>query len=54
MEATEKLMSGRTTFMIAHRLNTLKSCDMILVLEEGRLIDIRKNVSERWSAAAHS
>jgi ATP-binding cassette, subfamily B, bacterial len=54
MEATEKLMSGRTTFMIAHRLNTLKSCDMILVLEEGRLIDIRKNASPCWSTAAHS
>jgi ATP-binding cassette, subfamily B, bacterial len=54
MEATEKLMNGRTTFMIAHRLNTLKSCDMILVLEEGRIVDVRNNVSERWAAVAHS
>lgn len=44
IEATERLMSGRTTFMIAHRLGTLKSCDMLLVLEQGRLVEI-KNVS---------
>ncbi len=35
MEATEKLMRGRTTFMIAHRLSTLESCDLLLVLENG-------------------
>lgn len=34
-------MQGRTSFMIAHRLSTLKACDMILVLEQGRLVDIR-------------
>jgi ATP-binding cassette subfamily B protein len=54
MQATERLMSGRTTFMIAHRLHTLKSCDMILVLEDGQLVEIRRNASERWSAVAHS
>lgn len=43
MQATEALMQGRTTFMIAHRLHTLKSCDMILVLEHGRLVEIRRN-----------
>jgi ATP-binding cassette subfamily B protein len=43
MQATEALMQGRTTFMIAHRLHTLKSCDMILVLEQGRLVEIRHN-----------
>jgi len=41
MQATEALLRGRTTFMIAHRLHTLKSCDMILVLEQGKLVDIR-------------
>lgn len=41
MEATEALMRGRTTFMIAHRLHTLKSCDLILVLDQGRLVDVR-------------
>jgi len=42
MQATEALMAGRTTFMIAHRLNTLKTCDMILVLENGMLVDVRR------------
>ncbi|HVI05295.1 MAG TPA: ABC transporter ATP-binding protein, partial [Sphingomicrobium sp.] len=42
MEATERLMEGRTTFMIAHRLHTLKSCDLILVLDHGRLVEIRE------------
>jgi ATP-binding cassette subfamily B protein len=52
MEATEKLMCGRTTFMIAHRLNTLKSCDMILVLDQGKLVEIRSSEPENWSKAA--
>jgi len=54
MAATEKLMSGRTTFMIAHRLNTLKSCDLILVLDQGRLVDVRSSTPESWSRAAGS
>ena len=37
MEATEALVRGRTTFMIAHRLSTVKNCDLLLVLKEGRL-----------------
>ena len=37
MEATEKLVRGRTTFVIAHRLSTVKSCDLLLVLKQGRL-----------------
>ncbi len=52
MNATERLMAGRTTFMIAHRLNTLKSCDLILVLEEGRLVEVRESTPEAWSRAA--
>jgi len=41
MQATEALVRGRTTFMIAHRLHTLKNCDLILVLDNGRLAEIR-------------
>lgn len=41
LSATTKLMEGKTTFMIAHRLNTLRSCNVILVLESGRLIEVR-------------
>jgi ATP-binding cassette subfamily B protein len=53
MEATERLMAGRTTFMIAHRLNTLKSCDLILVLDQGRLVEVKECTPEIWSAAAN-
>ncbi|HAA26467.1 MAG TPA: ABC transporter ATP-binding protein [Cyanobacteria bacterium UBA8553] len=45
MEAMERLMSNRTTFMIAHRLSTLESCDKLLVLENGRLVTVTSDVS---------
>jgi len=38
LRATEHLMRGRTTFMIAHRLSTLEECDVILELDHGRLV----------------
>ena len=37
VEAMARLMQGRTTFIIAHRLSTLKPCNVILKLERGRL-----------------
>jgi len=52
MEATERLMSGRTTFMIAHRLSTLKSCDLVLVLDQGRIVEIKESTPEAWVRAA--
>src|SRR5262249_30184046 len=52
MQATEDLMRGRTTFMIAHRLNTLKNCDLILVLEQGELAEVRQTLPEALSATA--
>jgi ATP-binding cassette subfamily B protein len=52
MGAINNLMRGRTTFMIAHRLHTLKTCDIILVLEHGRLVEIRRDVPDQLSAAA--
>ena len=52
LQATEDLMRGRTTFMIAHRLNTLKNCDLILVLENGRLLEKRKSLPEVFAASA--
>lgn len=46
LEATESLMQGRTTFMIAHRLGTLRSCNLILVLEKGKLLEVCHSVSD--------
>ena len=45
MEAMERLMDRRTTFMIAHRITTLENCDLLLMLEDGRLVDSRSDVS---------
>ena len=38
LEAMERLMHGRTAFMIAHRLSTLDICDVRLQVEHGRLV----------------
>jgi ATP-binding cassette subfamily B protein len=52
LNATANLMQGRTTFMIAHRLNTLRSCNLILVLEQGRLVEVCRSVSDLSQAAS--
>ena len=38
-EGMDKLMSGRTSFVIAHRLSTVRNADCIMVLEQGRIIE---------------
>ena len=38
-EALERLMAGRTTLIMAHRLSSVMTCDEILVLDEGRLVE---------------
>lgn len=38
-EALERLMDGRTVFMIAHRLGTVRRADRILVLEQGQVVE---------------
>lgn len=38
-DGMDKLMKGRTTFVIAHRLSTVKNADCIMVLEQGRIIE---------------
>jgi ATP-binding cassette subfamily B protein len=37
-EALEHLMQGRTTFIIAHRVQSVMNADLILVLENGRIV----------------
>jgi ATP-binding cassette subfamily B protein len=39
IEAIERLMAGRTTFIIAHRLSTVRRCDRILVLQDGLIAE---------------
>jgi ATP-binding cassette, subfamily B, bacterial len=41
LDAMSRLMKSRTTFMIAHRLGTLESCDIRVELEGGRLVESR-------------
>jgi len=39
-EALENLMRGRTTFVITHRMSTIRSADLIVVMEHGRVVEI--------------
>ncbi|WP_017653631.1 ABC transporter ATP-binding protein [Fortiea contorta] len=38
-QALERLMHGKTVFIIAHRLSTVRKCDRILVLEKGQIVE---------------
>ncbi len=38
-DGMDKLMKGRTTFVIAHRLSTVRNADCIMVLEQGRIVE---------------
>ncbi|HLA97587.1 MAG TPA: ABC transporter ATP-binding protein [Anaerolineales bacterium] len=38
-QALERLMQGRTTFVIAHRLSTVRRADLILVMDKGRIVE---------------
>ena len=38
-KAFDKMMTGRTSFVVAHRLSTIKNADMILVLKDGHIIE---------------
>ena len=38
-EALERLMSGRTTIVIAHRLSTVRRADVIVAMEQGRVVE---------------
>ena len=35
----ERLLAGRTTFIVAHRLSTIMKADRVLVIEQGRVIE---------------
>ncbi len=42
MEAMERLMHGRTSFVIAHRASTLENCDVRMELEQGRIVSLKR------------
>jgi ATP-binding cassette subfamily B protein len=46
--AMDQLMQGRTTFMIAHRIQTLRHCDLVLVLDNGSLVEVRDGGAEEF------
>jgi ATP-binding cassette, subfamily B, bacterial len=39
-EALENLVTGRTVIAIAHRLSTLRAADRLIVMEEGRIVEV--------------
>lgn len=45
IDAMDRLMKGRTTFIIAHRLTTLEQCDKLLVIQAGSLVRETSDVS---------
>jgi ATP-binding cassette subfamily B protein len=40
LDAMQRAMLGRTTFVVAHRLSTLRQCDLVIVLDNGRITQV--------------
>ena len=42
-DAFDKMMQGRTSFIVAHRLSTIQSADVIMVMKDGHIIESGKH-----------
>ena len=45
-QATDKILKGRTSFLIAHRLSTVRNADCIMVLEQGQIVKDGKIIEQ--------
>jgi ATP-binding cassette subfamily B protein len=58
LDTIQELMKGRTTLMITHRPSTLRDCDMILVLDDGRVsrmtIEVESVISDMQSVSVQT
>jgi ATP-binding cassette subfamily B protein len=54
LDAMERLMRGRTSFIISHRLSALENCDILLVLEDGQGARVSSDVSATLRTALAS
>lgn len=48
----DALMTGRTSFVIAHRLSTVRNADCIMVMEQGRIIEAWIHMTSLWKKKA--
>ena len=53
-EALERLMRGRTTLVIAHRLTTVRHADVIHVMQEGRVVETGRHADLRHGQGLYS
>jgi ATP-binding cassette subfamily B protein len=53
-DAFTKLMDGRTTFIVAHRLSTVENADVILVMERGRVVEMGTHAELLTRGGAYS
>jgi len=51
MEAMEDLMKGRTSLMIAHRLTTLRHCNVIVEIADGRVMPVSSPIGSAFQAS---
>jgi len=52
-QGLERLLAGRTTFVISHRLSTIEKADIIFVLDEGRIVERLLGTEEARSLPLH-